>query len=100
MTSTVRRFARLARSQANDGTPRAVVTVLRDLSMALHADRVLVLLAGRVVADGSPDRTARHRASERVFDHAVRVATGPRRPQAALAIESEQAEINPTPHDT
>ena len=84
-----RLFARLARSTASDGTPRSVVTMLHDLPVALHADRVLVLQAGRLVADGSPGGTAFHRALERVFDHAVRVTPGQRRARVELAIEED-----------
>ena len=84
-----RLFARLARSTAADGTPHSVVTVLHDLPVALHADRVLVLQSGRLVADGSPDSTALHRALERVFDHAVRVTPGQRRARVELAIEED-----------
>lgn len=82
-----RLFARLARSPLRDGTPRAVVTVLHDLPIALHADRVLVLQAGRLVADGPPSSTALHRALEQVFEHAVRVSAGKHRPHVSLAID-------------
>ena len=84
-----RLFARLARSTAHDGTPRAVVTVLHDLPIAMHADRVLVLQAGRLVADGAPASAALHRALEQVFDHAVHVSPGRHRPVVALAIDDD-----------
>jgi len=84
-----RLFARLARGSAPDGTPRAVVTVLHDLPIAMHADRVLVLQAGRLVADGPPGSAALHRALEQVFDDAVRVRPGPHRPHITLAIDDD-----------
>ncbi len=94
----VRLFARLARSTTSDGTARAVVTVLHDLPVALHADRLLVMQSGRLVADGcpngSPNSTALHRALERVFDNAVRVTPGTHRARVALAIE-EDSDDNP-----
>ena len=86
-----RLFARLAycaKSIAtSDEAPRAVVTVLHDLPIAMHADRVLVLQAGHLVADGAPGSEALHRALERVFDHAVRVTPGVPRARVALAID-------------
>jgi iron complex transport system ATP-binding protein len=51
----------------------AVITVLHDLALALHADRVLVLRGGRVAADGRHDDPALHRAIVDVFDGAVRI---------------------------
>lgn len=61
---------RLARTLA---ASHAVVMVLHDLHLALHADRVLVLHRGRLWADGTPDEPALHRAIHTVFDGAVRV---------------------------
>lgn len=84
-----RLFARLARRTAPDGAPRAVVTVLHDLPIAMHADRVLVLQAGRLVAEGSPGLAALHRALEQVFDHAVRVSPGLHRSHVTLAIDDD-----------
>lgn len=83
-----RLFARLARSPGNN-SPRAVVTVLHDLPIALHADRVLVLQAGRLAADGAPTDSRLHRALEQVFDHAVQVRAGPRRAVVSLAIDAD-----------
>jgi iron complex transport system ATP-binding protein len=71
-------------------TPRAVVTVLHDLPIALHADRVLVLQAGRLVADGAPTDSRLHQALEQVFDHAVHVRAGPQRAVVSLAIDENQ----------
>jgi len=84
-----RLFGRLARGVTASGAPRAVVTVLHDLPIALHADRVLVLQAGHLVADGSPASAPLHRALEQVFDQAVRVRAGVRRSQVSLAIDEE-----------
>lgn len=63
-------LVRLARSLSATHT---VVTVLHDLTLALHADRVLVLHEGRVLADGSHDDPALHRAIVDVFDGTVRI---------------------------
>lgn len=85
-----RLFGRLARGQTASGEPRTVVTVLHDLPIALHADRVLVMQGGRLVADGAPDAAVLHRALEQVFDNAVQVRAGLRRAQVSLAIDEHQ----------
>jgi iron complex transport system ATP-binding protein len=54
-------------------TPRVVVSVLHDLSLALAADRVVVLAAGRVRAQGPRDDPAVHAALAEVFHHAIRI---------------------------
>ena len=82
-----RLFRRLAGEPAPGGAARAVVTVVHDLAIALHADRVLVLQAGRVVADGAPSSPVLQRALERVFHGAVRVTATSGAPQVALALE-------------
>ncbi len=61
----------------------AVVAVLHDLTLALAADRVLVMAAGRIQADGPPADAALRAALVQVFDHAfsiesVPTAAGPR----------------------
>lgn len=61
----------------------AVLAVLHDLTLALAADRVLLMAQGRLVADAPPSDPALHDALERVFDHAftvepVSTAAGPR----------------------
>jgi iron complex transport system ATP-binding protein len=84
-----RLFSRLARGSTADGARRAVVTVLHDLPIALHADRVVVMQAGRVLAEGTPAEASVHRALEQVFDHAVQVRPGPQRAQVSLAIDEE-----------
>jgi iron complex transport system ATP-binding protein len=51
----------------------AVVAVLHDLSLALAADRVVVLAGGVVRADGPPRCPALRAALEAVFEHAIRI---------------------------
>ncbi|MDP1790890.1 MAG: ABC transporter ATP-binding protein [Methylibium sp.] len=62
----VRLLRRLARSHT-------VVSVLHDLPLALQADRLVVLQAGRLRAEGSHDDPALHGALVDVFDGALRV---------------------------
>ena len=50
-----------------------VASVLHDLPLALQADRVLILRAGRVVAQGAHDDPALHEALCEVFEHAIRI---------------------------
>ena len=65
-----RLFRRLAASHM-------VVTVLHDLPIAVHADRLLLLRDGALVADGSPNQPALQQALSAVFGGAVRLqATG------------------------
>ena len=72
----VRRLVQHLRARTAAGD--TVVTVLHDLTLALQADRVLVLREGRLQADGVPGEGALHRAIEAAFDHAVCVrALGP-----------------------
>lgn len=61
---------RLARELAATHT---VVTVLHDLTLAMLADRVLVLQAGEVRIEGRRDDPHLHRALIEVFDGAVRI---------------------------
>jgi iron complex transport system ATP-binding protein len=82
-------LARLFHRLAHDAAmPRAVLTVLHDLPIALRADRLLVLDAGCLQADGPPGDPAVQAALERVFDHAIRIdndSTG--RPRAELSFD-------------
>ena len=76
-----RALVRALRARAQRGT--TVVTVLHDLTLALAADRVLVLDQGRVVGDGPPDSTQLHAALAQTFAqafavHTVATAGGPR----------------------
>jgi iron complex transport system ATP-binding protein len=51
----------------------AVAAVLHDLTLALAADRVLVLDRGRLVADGVPADASLRDALIQVFDHAIHI---------------------------
>ena len=51
----------------------AVAAVLHDLTLALAADRVLVMDRGRIVADGAPASAALRTALVEVFDHAFSI---------------------------
>ncbi len=86
-----RALARLFMRLAHDtSVPRAVVTVLHDLPIALRADRLLVLDAGRLQADGPPTDASVQAALVRVFGHAICIdtdATG--RPRVALALDED-----------
>jgi iron complex transport system ATP-binding protein len=64
-------LVRLMRRQAKAGT--AVVSVLHDLSLALLADRLVVMQAGRICAEGRRDDAALHAALVEVFDGAIRI---------------------------
>ena len=67
-------LARLFRRLASSHT---LVTVLHDLPIAVHADRLLLLRDGALVADGPPTQPALQQALAGVFDGAVRLhATG------------------------
>ncbi|MEY2654229.1 MAG: hypothetical protein RLZZ524_1257, partial [Pseudomonadota bacterium] len=55
------------------GRTRTVVSVLHDLSLALAADRLVVLAAGRVRAAGARDDPAVHAALREVFGGAIRI---------------------------
>lgn len=50
-----------------------VVTVLHDLSLALAADRIVVIDDGRIHADGAPTDVALQATLEKVFDHAFTI---------------------------
>lgn len=52
---------------------RTVVSVLHEISMALQADTVIVLQAGRLLHHGASGSTATHRALEQVFDGRIRM---------------------------
>ena len=63
----------LARLSRHLATTRTVVTVLHDLSLALAADRVLLLQAGRLRADAPPHDAALHDALAQAFGGALHV---------------------------
>ena len=76
-----RALARGLRARAGAGG--VVISVLHDLTLALSADRVLVLQHGRVAADGAPADTGLRAALEQAFEHAFSIeqmatAAGPR----------------------
>ena len=50
-----------------------VVSVLHEISMALNADELLIMAAGRVTHFGPSADTATHRALEAVFDHRITI---------------------------
>ncbi len=52
---------------------RTIVSVMHDLPLALHADRVLVLKGGRVHAEGAHDDAALHQALVAAFEGAIRI---------------------------
>ncbi len=80
-------LARLFRRLSRAAPPRAVLSVLHDLPIALRADRLLVLRDGRVVADGAPTDPVLQRALAAAFDHAVEVRVRDGVPEAVLSLE-------------
>jgi iron complex transport system ATP-binding protein len=82
-------LARLFRRLAHDaGLPRAVLTVLHDLPIAVQADRLLVLDAGTLQADWPPTDPGVQAALVRAFGGAIRIDTdADGRPRLALALE-------------
>jgi iron complex transport system ATP-binding protein len=85
-----RLLRRLARDPALNGAlPRAVLSVLHDLPIALRADRLLVLADGRLQADGPPTDAAVQAALVRVFGGAIRIEAGDHRPRVALALDPD-----------
>ncbi|MBS0592152.1 MAG: ABC transporter ATP-binding protein [Proteobacteria bacterium] len=81
-----RLFRRLAHAAPQ---PRAVLSVLHDLPVALWADRLLVLADGVVQADGAPADPAVQAALIRVFGGAIRFDTDAAgRPRVALALDA------------
>ena len=64
-------LVRLLQRQAQRG--RTVVSVLHDLSLALLADRLVVMDRGEIRATGSRDDPALHAAFVEVFDDAIRI---------------------------
>jgi len=66
-----RLVARVLRREAARG--RCIISVLHELPLALQADRLVVLGAGRLQAEGPVASPSVHRAVEQVFDQAVQV---------------------------
>ena len=52
---------------------KTVVSVLHEISFALHADELVVMADGRVTHQGACGDAATHRALEDVFDHRIAV---------------------------
>jgi iron complex transport system ATP-binding protein len=50
-----------------------VISVLHEISMALHADAMVVMAAGQVIHHGTCDDVATHAALEQVFDNRIAV---------------------------
>ena len=77
---------------------KTVVSVLHEITMALHADELVVMAQGRVTHQGACAHPETHRALERVFDnriaiHALQgqwVALPTRMPDQNKTIESAQ----------
>jgi iron complex transport system ATP-binding protein len=66
-----RLVAQVLRREAALG--RAIVSVLHEIPLALAADRVAVMQAGRLMHLGTRDDAATHRAIEIVFDQALSI---------------------------
>jgi iron complex transport system ATP-binding protein len=52
---------------------RTVVSVLHEISLALHADELVILSQGQVAWQGASADAATHRALEQVFDHRIAI---------------------------
>lgn len=63
----------LALVQALVSQGKTVVSVLHEVSMALHADELVVMAHGRICHQGTCSDVATHRALEAVFDHRIEV---------------------------
>jgi iron complex transport system ATP-binding protein len=68
-------LVQLMREEARAGA--SVVSVLHDLTLALAADRLVVMARGRLVAEGPPADIAVRAALESVFDHALHIVQVP-----------------------
>ena len=64
-------WLRIVRAHVQGGG--TALSVLHELTMALHADEMVVMSAGRVVHQGACADSATHRALEQVFDRRVTV---------------------------
>jgi len=52
---------------------KTVVSVLHEISMALHAQHMVIMAQGRVTHQGACEDAATHRALEAVFDHRIAI---------------------------
>ena len=59
--------------QALVASGKTVISVLHEISFALHADELVVMAQGRVTHQGGRDQAATHVALEHVFDHRIAV---------------------------
>jgi ABC-type cobalamin/Fe3+-siderophores transport system ATPase subunit len=66
-------WLQIVRSLVARGT--TVVSVLHEISMALHADTVVVMAQGRITHQGACAHPASHRALEQVFDGRIAIHT-------------------------
>ena len=64
-------WLQLVRSLVAQG--RTVVSVLHEITMALHADTMVVMAQGRITHHGPCADPQTHRAVERVFDHRLAI---------------------------
>lgn len=82
-------IVRLARQLAATHT---VVSVLHDLPLAIHADRLLLMQAGRVRAEGRFDDPALHAAMVDAFEGAVKIEPVPGgRPRVTPRLDDQPA---------
>ncbi|HEX4511130.1 MAG TPA: ABC transporter ATP-binding protein [Burkholderiaceae bacterium] len=82
-----RLFNQLAHAAAQ---PRVLLTVLHDLPIAMQADRLIVLDAGMVQAEGPPSDSTVQAALVRVFGGAIRIGTDAAgRARVELALETQ-----------
>ena len=64
-------WLRIVRSHVQAGG--TAITVLHEITMALHADEIVVMRAGRIAHQGACADAATHRALEDVFDRRIAV---------------------------
>ena len=64
-------WLQLVRALVDEG--KTVVSVLHEISFALHADDMVVMAQGRVCCHGRCDDPQTHRALEAVFDHRISI---------------------------
>jgi iron complex transport system ATP-binding protein len=64
-------WLRIVRSHVERGG--TAVSVLHEITMALHADEMVVMDAGRVVHQGACEDGATHRALEQVFQRRISI---------------------------
>lgn len=78
---------RTMRTLRSLGADRLVVAVIHDLDVvARHADRVLVMHGGAVVADGAPQEALSSQLLTRVFGHPIDVMPHPLRPGPLIVV--------------